>query len=128
MQRCIRQRKRCRRGARTCDDAYERCMARLSSKGLGSSRSRKIQFTNRGGGVETALLEKPIQSRPGKYGLNAVRIMRDAPGVYRIDRAEAVAGTWMPWEAINSVEYPTAAKAKAAVRRWAKSIGARGAE
>lgn len=47
----------------------------------------------------------------------AVRIIQE-PNGWRIDRAESVAGAWMPWEAIVAVTYGSIKAAKAAIRDW----------
>ena len=52
-----------------------------------------------------------------RTGTTAVRAIQDHRG-WRIDRADAVAGAWMPWEAIDEVSYPSAATAKRAVADW----------
>jgi hypothetical protein len=49
-----------------------------------------------------------------------VRVIREAQG-YRIDRAELIAGSWMPWEAIDENHYPTVAAAKKAVQTYLRS-------
>lgn len=50
---------------------------------------------------------------------DAVRAKKESGG-YRIDRAELVAGTAMPWEPISEEVFSSAAKAQAAIRAWAK--------
>jgi len=89
--------------------------------------SKAIKFEDRGRGVVSAFIERRFEARgKERKGLGAVRIKNEG-GHYRIDRADAVAGAWMPWEAIDDVEYPTVAKAMAAIRAWARANRAYGA-
>jgi len=89
--------------------------------------SKAIKFEDRNRGVFSAFIERTFEARGKTWkGFGAVRVKCEGDH-YRIDRTDAVAGAWMPWEAIDSVEYPTQAKAMAAVRKWAKANRAHGA-
>ena len=47
----------------------------------------------------------------------AARAIKEGKG-WRVDRADAVAGTWTPWEPITTETYPTLAAAKKAIREF----------
>jgi hypothetical protein len=48
---------------------------------------------------------------------HAVRGIKEAGG-WRIDRCEAICGTWTPWEAINTESYPNFLLARKAIERF----------
>ena len=89
----------------------------------------KITFERKDDNVTVAFVKRPFTTTWGaqRYALTALRTMREAPGIYRIDRCDAVGGVWAPWEAVNETEYPTTRKAQSALRQWARSQGAFGA-
>jgi hypothetical protein len=63
------------------------------------------KWENKGGGVLVLFAKVPFESLSGKKGrkLSAFRIdsRGDSFGKIRVDRTDAVAGTWTPWEAID---------------------------
>lgn len=52
--------------------------------------------------------------------LTAARAIKETGG-WRIDRADAVAGTWTPWEPITRDVYQTRAKALSAIRQFERA-------
>jgi len=59
-----------------------------------------------------------VRGRPFKAN-EAVRAMLErGQKYYRIDFAGNVAGAWLPFEAIDSVHYPTLTAAKAAIQTY----------
>lgn len=60
------------------------------------------------------------QGRPYKSTM-AVRAIRERSGKWRIDKTSAVAGTWTPWEPVNTTEYRTLTAAKTALREFNRS-------
>ena len=68
-----------------------------------------------------AFIKKPRIDVGGRRFIahEAVRAAKE-PGGWRIDVAGNVAGAWLPWEAIDSIEYPTVAAAKKAIRAYAE--------
>lgn len=55
----------------------------------------------------------------------AIRVIKERDG-WRLDRASAVAGAWMPWEPIDEIRYKSAAAAKRAAQAWADAAEAEG--
>ena len=66
-----------------------------------------------------AITKKPRVRYDGSRftATTAVRIIEEKQG-YRTDFCSAVAGTFMPWEPITEVAYPTVAAAKKAVQAF----------
>lgn len=87
-------------------------------------KTMRIQFEEKvgpRGSVHVAFIKKPrIDVRDRRFiAEEAVRAVQE-PGGWRIDFAGNVAGAWLPWEAIDNVEYPTLAAAKKAIRAYAE--------
>lgn len=55
----------------------------------------------------------------------AVRAIKERDG-WRIDKASAVAGAWMPWEPIDRKAYRSSSSAKTAIRKYATRCKRRG--
>lgn len=53
-------------------------------------------------------------------GHEAVRAIRESDG-WRADKSAAVAGSWMPWEPISEVRFPTLDAAKEAIVAYANA-------
>lgn len=89
--------------------------------------STPIKFEKKDEGIFVAFVIVPFTDIYGqdRKGLTALRV-KDDGGYFRIDRCDAVAGTWTPFEAIDSVEYPTAEAGIEAALAWAKAKGATG--
>jgi hypothetical protein len=85
-----------------------------------------VKFENKSnarGDVHSAFLtctRTNWQGRPFKVQ-TAVRAIRERSGKWRIDHTTAVAGTWMPWEPVNTNEYGTLTAAKTALREYGRA-------
>jgi len=75
-----------------------------------------IQFEKKSETCHVAFVERERISTYGKKftGLSACRAVKEGNG-WRIDRCDAVFGTWCPWEPISDAPFPTLDAAQAAI-------------
>jgi hypothetical protein len=83
-----------------------------------------LKFEDVGRGVQAAFVDKKVQGRSGTRTVTyAVRVAPERNGagvqVYRIDKTASVGGAWLPWEAIDRIEYASPELAQAGIRAWA---------
>ena len=81
--------------------------------------SASIKFESPKEGYHFAFITKKRIRWDGKpfEAYEAVRAIKEKEH-YRIDHCGSIAGSWMPWEAIDSVEYPTLQSAKKAIKEY----------
>ena len=81
----------------------------------------KTDPSGKGHPIHAAVIKKAhvdINGRPF-VATESVRAKKE-PNGWRIDFTYSIGGARMPWEAIDSIEYPTLAAAKAAIRAYAE--------
>jgi hypothetical protein len=79
------------------------------------------KFERKDARVTVAFLKCTRENWQGKTftSLTATRAIKEREG-WRIDRADAVAGTWTPWEPLTTDTYRTLAAAKTTIRAFEK--------
>src|SRR5574341_1622418 len=80
-----------------------------------------VKFERKDDRVTVAFLKCTREDWQGKHftSMTAARAIKERDG-WRVDRADAVAGTWTPWEPITTDTYRTLTAAKGAIREFAK--------
>ncbi len=81
-----------------------------------------IKFERKDARTTVAFIDCQNETTYGKRfkSLVAVRAIKERTG-WRVDRADAVAGAWMPWEPITSQPFRTLAAAKAEIRKFGRA-------
>jgi len=90
---------------------------------------KTLNIEYRGRGVFSAFVNRSFTTERGDTGtvFGAVRVKREGPNEFRIDRIESIGGAWLPWEPITDEVFATLEKAKDAICRWAKTNHVEGA-
>lgn len=80
-----------------------------------------VKFEKKDDRVTVAFMDCARETWDGKRFMSttAARAIKEREG-WRVDRADAIHGAWMPWEAITDTPHPTLQAAKATIRDFAK--------
>lgn len=80
-----------------------------------------VKFERKDARVTVAFLKCTREDWQGKSftSLTAARAIKEREG-WRVDRADAVVGTWTPWEPLTTDTYRTLAAAKTVIREFDK--------
>lgn len=84
--------------------------------------TQKIVFEQKTDRIVVAFIKKAKIDIRGKrfFGDEATRAIKEFDG-WRVDKCAAVAGAWMPWEAITSEVFPTLDAAKETIVAYANA-------